>query len=167
MVKCRDVLSISYMIPFLEKSPVYTATISHIFIGYILADVLNRKLHKSSFTIVDWIHHTISIIYNTCITLNPYAIDIPFAGLQELSNIFLFMIYLGVNKLWVRIMFIVSFLTIRIGLGGYVAIMRTISYTDNKIPINLIISVFWWLQFCINSGFTYMILKKAFRPKKI
>jgi len=166
MVQCRDVLSISYMIPFLEKSPVYTAPIGHIFAGYILADVLNRKLLKNPFTILDWIHHTISIIYTTtCIILNPYNIDSPFLGLQELSSIFLYMMYLGVNKPWVRIMFIISFLSIRIGLGGYGAIMRTISYTDNKISINLIISVFWWLQFCINSGFTYMIIKKAFRSK--
>jgi len=167
MVNCRDVLSISYMIPFLEKSPVYTAPIGHIFTGYILADVLNRKLLKSPFTILDWIHHTISIVYTiTCITLNPYNIDTPFLGLQELSSILLNIMYLGVKKPWVRIMFIISFLTIRIVLGGYGAIMRTISYTDNKIFINLIISVFWWLQFCINSGFTYIILKKAFRLKK-
>ena len=167
MVKCRDVLSISYMIPFLEKSPVYTAPIGHIYIGYILAVVLNRKIHKNPFTILDWIHHTISIIYSiTCITLNPYNIDAPFLGLQELSSIFLYMMYIGVNKPWVRAMFIISFLTIRIGLGGYGAIMRTRNYMNDKIPINLVILVFWWLQFCINSGFTYMIFKKAFRPKK-
>lgn len=167
MVQCRDVLSISYMIPFLEKSPVYAAPIGHIFISYILADVLNRKLLKNPFTILDWIHHTITIIYGTTgIILNPYSIDGPFIGLQELSSIFLYMIYLVVNKPWVRIMFIISFISVRIGIGGYVAIMRTISYTNDKIYINLMISIFWWLQFCLNSKFTYMILKKAFRPKK-
>ena len=162
--KCRNYLSMYHIIPASQRSSVYTGRIGHIFLSYILADIFNNR---ESFKKLDWIHHIIASIYTiTGLIINPYAIEGPFIGLQELSSIFLYIIYLGVNKPWTRIMFVLSFLSVRIGFGGYVAIMRTHNYINDRIPINLIVSIIWWIQFCLNSKFAYIILKKLCVSKK-
>jgi hypothetical protein len=135
--------------------------VAHVYLGFVLTDIVNRKRLKRRFSPVDWFHHVMAATYATLSVafLPSNALDGPYMAMQEASSIFLLLMEVGVKHASVKAMFVVTFILSRICLGGWVAIQRSRLYMAGLYPSASIMS-FWWAQLALNTYFTVLIVRK-------
>ena len=156
-----------------ESAQSAAALINADFAAYFIVDALNSATCIPRFTRADWVHHTLGL----CFALSGFALEPAnsllgiMMGVQELSSIFLTLIYMGCKQqAVVRISFIVTFISTRLVLGLFAGLMRVMQHAactahaaaaPGCSPWSLIVTLFTWLQLGINVYFTSLIIRKA------
>jgi hypothetical protein len=129
----------------------------YIFLSYMIVDAVNHTRGIRVFKTNDWIHHTLCITYSIYFMIfDPFSIDAALGCLQEISTIFLTLIFMEIKTRIVNVSFLITFFITRIMLGGFITVQRTIGYyNDSTTLFNVSI---WWVQFGVNMFFTKIIL---------
>ncbi len=138
--------------------------IGYVFSGYLIADVLNRKLGKRPFSVADWFHHYLAATYVAIgiLCLPPNVLDACYIGVQEFSSVFLNLLVLNFRHKAFKAAFGATFILTRVCFGGWVALQLTKLYLAGLFPSASLV-YFWWVQLALNLAFTAMILRKSFK----
>jgi hypothetical protein len=98
--------------------------------AFFLVDMANSAKHTIPFTATDWVHHSLGALFTVSgiVLDSPNTLLSPLIGLQELSSVFLVLIYMGWKQPLLRTCFAVSFMVIRLGLGSFAVAMKMLQH---------------------------------------